>query len=159
VHSMKAEDGNLSAEADPSVEFLLPADRAEVIQGKLYMMGGGWDRITVADFGQPVALGLAMAVIVPWHATDRQHSFAVAFQTLDGEVLSALEGHFTVGRPPLLEPGASQRAMVAVNGTVQLPTAGTYAAVVSVNGRESARITFRAIAGQSTAAAVPPRRA
>ena len=40
----------------PTIDFLLIADRAEVVSGKLYMMGGAWDHITITDLGQPVMI-------------------------------------------------------------------------------------------------------
>ena len=34
-------------DATTSIEWLILADAAEVVGGKLYLMGGGWDRLTV----------------------------------------------------------------------------------------------------------------
>ena len=31
------------------IDFMLLADKAEVLGGKLYMMGGAWDRLTIND--------------------------------------------------------------------------------------------------------------
>ena len=37
----------------PEVDFLVLADHAEVVGGKLYMMGGGWDIRRIEDFSKP----------------------------------------------------------------------------------------------------------
>jgi hypothetical protein len=31
------------------LDYLLVADGAQVVGGKLYLLGGGWDRLTVPD--------------------------------------------------------------------------------------------------------------
>ncbi len=130
----------------PEVEFLILADRAEVLNGKLYMMGGGWEQIGVTDFSAPVPVSLTVSIQVPWHATNRQHTWGLSVQTQDGADLTELEGNFALGRPPLLEEGASQRAMFAMMLPVTLPSAGTFVIVARINGEESRRIRFRALA-------------
>jgi hypothetical protein len=50
----------------PKIEFLVLADRAEVSGGKLYMMGGCWDRVQLPSL-EPRAMfpaGVAMRVLV-----------------------------------------------------------------------------------------------
>ena len=41
----------------PEIDYLLVADRAEVVSGKLYLMGGSWDRITPPQFPHRMMLG------------------------------------------------------------------------------------------------------
>ena len=36
------------------IDFLLLADKAEILNGKLYMMGGAWDRIHLKETEVPV---------------------------------------------------------------------------------------------------------
>jgi hypothetical protein len=52
--------------AYPRIEFLLLADRAEVTSGKLYMMGGCWDRVQLPglEAGAMLGAGVAMRVLV-----------------------------------------------------------------------------------------------
>jgi hypothetical protein len=128
----------------PVAEFIILADRAEVLQDKLYMMGGAWSEIGVHDFAAPVPVGVAVSIQVPWNATTKQHTWAIAMQTADGETVAGVDGTFAVGRPPLIEEGTSQRALLAFTLPVLLPAAGSYAVVVSVNGQESNRVRFRA---------------
>src|SRR5262249_54509042 len=51
---------------EPIVEFFILADYAEAVNGKLYMMGGGWDQSFVKDFSQPVSFSFAIGIQVPW---------------------------------------------------------------------------------------------
>lgn len=50
----------------PKIEFLVLADRAEVSGGKLYMMGGCWDRVQLPglDASAMLGAGVAMRVLV-----------------------------------------------------------------------------------------------
>ena len=110
----------------PRVDFIILADRAEVLNGKLYMMGGGWDRITVVDFAQPTNLGLAVAVNIPWNATNQQHNLAVRVETLDTTELNTVQVGFTPGRPPVLRTAEAQRVIFALGQAITLPGPGTY---------------------------------
>jgi hypothetical protein len=141
----------LMAAQEPRVEFLILADRAEVLNGKLYMMGGGWDQLGVADFSQAVSLGIAASILVPWLATNRQHTWGLSIETADGAPLAGVQGTFIVGRPPTIEHGTSQRAPLAMSLPLVLPAAGTYVVTASVNGNEQSRIHFRALAAPSPA--------
>jgi hypothetical protein len=53
--------------AGPRIEFLILADRAEVVGGKLYLMGGGWDQVTLPpiDPSAVMAIGVAVRVTLP----------------------------------------------------------------------------------------------
>lgn len=149
---MEQESAAISHE--PRVEFLILADRAEVLNGKLYMMGGGWDQIGVMDFSQALPLGIAVSIIVPWLATNRQHTWGLSIQTGDARPLANVEGAFIVGRPPNIEHGAIQRAPLAMSMPVVLTAAGTYVVIASLNGRKQESIQFRALA--ATPQPMPP---
>jgi hypothetical protein len=142
----------------PSVDFLILADHAEAINGKLYLMGGGWDRLWVADFGQPHRLAIAVGVLVPWNATNRQHDLALLLEGEDGQPLLRINVPILMGRPPALRPGDTQRMVLAINGPVALPGPGTYAVRALLNGEEDRRATFHAEAAPQSppAPGVPP---
>ncbi|HEY7207530.1 MAG TPA: hypothetical protein VH416_04750 [Gaiellaceae bacterium] len=90
---------------------LLLCDHAEAINGKLYVMGGGWTVLYAAD--RPVNISVAAIVAVPWDQTNRRHQ--IGLDLLDGEGVAveidgqpvALSGEFEVGRPPGVKPGTS----------------------------------------------------
>ena len=121
-------------EAEPTIEFVILAEHAEVIHGKLYLMGGGWENITVHDFQAPVVLPLAISILIPWPATNRPHTVDIAIQSADAEVLAEQHRHLTVGRPADIEPGTSQRSLLVLRVPVTLPAPGRYVALAGING-------------------------
>ena len=131
---------------EPAIEFMILAEHAEVIHGKLYMMGGGWDNITVQDFGAPLTLPLAVSILVPWPATNRPHTLEISIQSADAEVLAEQHRHLTVGRPADIEAGTSQRSMLVLRVAVRLPGPGRYVAIGGINGTPQSRVAFRALA-------------
>jgi len=130
---------------DVYVDFLILADRAEVINNKLYMMGGGWDQFLVVDFAQPVGLSLAVAVLIPWQATNLQHTVTLAIQDADARDILTIPTAMVTGRPPQMEAGAVQRVPLAFPAIpLTLPGPGSYVVSARINGVEKKRITFRA---------------
>ena len=131
---------------EPAIEFMILAEHAEVIHGKLYMMGGGWENITVQDLQAPIILPLAVSILVPWPATNRPHTVEISIQSADAEVLAEQHRHLTVGRPADIEPGTSQRSMLVLRVPVTLPGPGRYVAIGGINGTPQSRVAFRALA-------------
>jgi len=132
-----------------SVDFLLLADRAEVVNGKLYAMGAAWERIGVADFNQPLTISFALGVLVPWNATNRQHSVVLTMHDADGQPLDfRVEASFVTGRPPGLN-GETQRVLLAVPGaSVVLRGPGNYVLSATIDGMEAKAVRFTAVAAQ-----------
>src|SRR5581483_10320512 len=117
------------------------------IHGKLYVMGGAWETITVANFDMPVTLSLAVSIMVPWLGTNRQHVLTISVETGDGAVLAEQSSPMTVGRPANIEPGTSQRRLIATQLPVQLPGPDRYAIVTAIGSAPRARTVFRAVRG------------
>jgi hypothetical protein len=90
--------------------LLLLCDFAEEINGKLYIMGGGWSRLALV---QPEAtMAIALKLLVPWTETNRPHAVLVRLVTQDGSaVLDAagqpveVSGRVEVGKPAGLPEG------------------------------------------------------
>ncbi|HMA33833.1 MAG TPA: hypothetical protein VKY74_05070, partial [Chloroflexia bacterium] len=114
----------------PDVDFLIIADRAEAINGKLYMMGGAWDNVGVPDLSQPIAFSIALGILIPWNATNERHRMKLAVQDADGASLAELEGELVAGRPPHLTIGSEQRLLFATTFGVLLPRTGAYTVAV-----------------------------
>lgn len=130
----------------PEIDFLILADRAEGINGKLYMMGGGWQELYVNDFAQPVPLSMAVGVLVPWNATNEDHTVKVWVEHEDGRRLPPeVSAQLNVGRPPSAVPGQSFRAIIAVTGTWGLLGPGMYRAVALVGDAAPRYAAFRAL--------------
>lgn len=103
------------------VTFLL-ADSAQAVDGKLYILGGGW---SIAGPG-PVPMALAVKLDVPWDQANQVHRLELSLRTADGdEPVSAPLGEQTlelkivgvleIGQPPDLPPGTDLDAVLAVN--------------------------------------------
>jgi len=130
----------------PFVDFIIVADRAEVVSGKLYLMGGGWDMLNVADLSKPIGLSFAIGVMVPWNATNQEHSLHISITDDNGSPVDAVQRvvTFNMGRPPHLSAGDSQRMIVAVpNEFIVFPTAGSYTIGATVDGGHGRETVFR----------------
>jgi hypothetical protein len=124
------------------VDYLLLADAAQVNQGKLYVMGGGWDRLQFPKYPASMFVGVALGVRVPWAETNRKHRFRVRAVPSDGgKELLKLEGEFEVGRPPGTPAGMSQLFQVAVQGPLQVPAPGSYLLEGVVDDGAARRVT------------------
>jgi hypothetical protein len=125
---------------------MLLCDRAQVAEGKLYVLGGGWNQ---AQVGAPVPVEVAVMVAVPWTATNEKHPFDLSLINDDGEHIEIAEttlqiaGEFEVGRPPGIKPGtALNQQMVFKFGMLQLPPGG-YVFEFSISGTVLGRTPFR----------------
>ena len=115
------------------IDFLILADKAEVVNGKLYMMGGAWDRRRVNDFSQPILMSMVVGILVPWNLTNEAHHIQIALENEDGSTIQpSVQANFTVGRPTNARRGQSFRAMVAIDGMRTLPGPGTYRFVATI---------------------------
>ena len=97
------------------------ADSAQVADGKLYILGGGWS-IT----GPPAPSAIALLVEVPWDQTNRRLEWRLELVDSDGyPVLTPageggenpilMGGDFEVGRPPGTPHGAPIGLPLALN--------------------------------------------
>lgn len=110
---------------------MLLCDYAEELNGKLYIMGGGWSRNHTPK--QPTNMALAIKLIVPWNEANRPYDLTVRLMDENHEVVPnpegnniGVQGKIEVGRPPGLKPGSNLDLALAVrfDGLVLEP--GTY---------------------------------
>jgi len=128
---------------DPSrlyIDYLLLADGAQVQNGKLYVLGGGWDRLQFPSYPSTLPIGLAFGVRVPWNETNRKHSFMLRGVSTDGddEIFRA-EGEFEVGRPPGVPQGMSQIFQMAASLPLNIAKPGTYGVEAEIDGGKARR--------------------
>ncbi len=129
------------------VEWLILADAAQVTSNKLYLLGGGWDRLVIArTFPVTHQMAVATAFRVSWNETNQEHDFEIEVINADGAGVAKLAGQFEVGRPPGIPPGQDQRTQIAVNLGLPLKHPGTYEVVARLNGEESRRFPFNVVA-------------
>jgi hypothetical protein len=123
-------------------------DYAEVVGGKIYIMGGGWDQLRA---NAPAPVAVALLVTVPWDQTNVQHELVLALTDEDGHEVSlggpepiVQKAQFEAGRPPGVTPGTGQTAPLAFRFPVLPLPVGGYAFVLTIDGAEKARVSFRA---------------
>ena len=121
----------------PEIEWLILADEAELVNGKLYMMGGGWDRITAQVLPWQQHMAVAVAIRVPWMNTNRQTSVEIDLTDEDGTSLGKVQGEFIVGRPAQAVPGQPLRSQIVLKADVAFPRIGSYAVVCRLLGSET----------------------
>jgi hypothetical protein len=135
------------------VEWLILADAAQVVGAKLYLMGGGWDMLTVnRAFPVDQRCALALSILVPWNETNQKHSFEVEIISEDNHTeqpksLVKVGGQFEVGRPPGIRPGQEQRFQLAVDMNLRIETAGTKTVIARIEGQPMRRLEFTVISG------------
>ena len=130
------------------VEWLILADAAQVVGNKLYLMGGGWDRLNVDKFPKTHALGLAMSIRVPWNQTNERHSFEIEIMSEDGQPIAKAEGSFEVGRPAGIRAGQDQRVQFGLNVIMHLGGPGTFAVLANIDHEEKQRVTFHVLGSE-----------
>lgn len=120
---------------------LLLADAAQSVEGKLYILGGGWS----VTGPQPTPSAIALKIDVPWDEANRPHTFELALVDADGRPFMidspmgrqevVIGGEFEVGRPPGLRPGTPLDMTVAVTvGPLPLSPGTRYAWSLTIDG-------------------------
>jgi hypothetical protein len=100
---------------------MLLCDAAQVAEGKLYVLGGGWSVIGP----QPMPMGVALKVDVDWHEASREHHWElfledadgqpVMIDTPDGKAPVELRGEFSVQLPQGVPEGSPVDVPMAIN--------------------------------------------
>lgn len=101
---------------------LILCDAAQVAEGKLYILGGGWD----VTGPTPAPSAVAILLHVPWDRTNHRLSFRLSLMHQDGQPVQqpgptgahipiAIDGDFEVGRPAGIAHGTSIPAPFAVS--------------------------------------------
>ncbi|PPF91250.1 hypothetical protein C5C03_00020 [Clavibacter michiganensis] len=137
------------------------ADSAEAGNGKLYVLGAGWDTLTASAMPliQPrVAIGVI--VHVGWNDTEVEHDVGLRLETEDGEAMTlgtqaGVDGpepviqigqRFVTGRHPLLSPGDDQTyPLTFTMNNLRVPRAGGYSWALFVDQELALRLPMRVI--------------
>lgn len=130
---------------------ILLADAAQVAEGKLYVLGGGW----TYTGPQPSPMAVVLLMFVPWGDTNKDHNAILTLENGDGkphmvdtpmgsQPLKA-EAKFQVGRPPGVKQGSDQVVPIALNlPPMQLKPDSSYSWKLQIDGvaREEWTVTF-----------------
>ncbi len=129
----------------PTLEFGLLADAVQAVDGKLYVLGGGWDTLLVGHF--PVrhhTLAIGLRLRVPWSSEGQQVRFDVGLQDADGTSLLPADIHHVVDISPR-EGGSRQDFGVVRSVTfnnLTFSAAGDYSFVITLDGEVVHRLRF-----------------
>jgi len=118
--------------------LILLCDAAEVLNGKLYILGGGWTKILITPQRPTVNLTISAVVYFSWVDTNQQKTIDISLFTQDGHLVNIndnpiqVRGPVEVGRPPGL-----------VNGTeIELPLATRFEGLELSAGRYEWRMSI-----------------
>ncbi len=121
---------------------MMLADHAEVVNGKLYIMGGGWS----VTGPQPAPSAIAIKIEVPWTAANQKHSMRLELVDADfrpvltlgpngTKVPIVIDAAFEAGRAPGLLPGSPLDVPFAVNiGPIPLNSGERFIWRLSIDG-------------------------
>jgi Family of unknown function (DUF6941) len=124
---------------------MMLADAAQAVEGKLYILGGGWS----VTGPEPSASAIAAYIQVPWDRTNVEHQFRFELIDSDGQPVAAetpegeeepvtIEGAFEVGRPVGVRPGTPIDVPLAINiGPMVLPPGGRFEWRLTIDGETS----------------------
>jgi hypothetical protein len=100
---------------------MMLCDSAQVADGKLYILGGGWSLIGP----DPTPTAIALKVDVDWTEVERSHHWELFLLDEDGQPIIAptsdgpqpieVRGDFEVGRPETVPPGSPIDVALALN--------------------------------------------
>jgi hypothetical protein len=125
------------------IDFLILADAAQVAEGKLYLLGGGWDRMAVNVLPAVQSIGVAIGVVVPWNETNTSHTLRLTIEDEDGAtILQPVDVQLEIGRPAGLTPGSDQRVTVAFNAHIPLAKLGGYVVTAALENGAQKRLRF-----------------
>jgi len=140
----------------------LLADYAQALNGKLYVMGAGWNKIG----GRALTCALAGVLELDWDEANRPRQLRIELVTEDGRPVNVgtvtgdrpfvIEANVEVGRPPGTRPGTQFNVPIAINiAPIPMPAVGQYVWRFSFDGAE--RDEWRLPFSVAPAADAPPQ--
>jgi hypothetical protein len=100
---------------------MMLCDAAQVVDGKLYILGGGWSMIGP----DPAPSAVAFKIEVDWHEADAAHRWELFLEDADGRPVLMetpqgampveVSGEFRVSQPPGIPEGSPIDVPLAVN--------------------------------------------
>jgi hypothetical protein len=120
---------------------MLLCDAAQVADGKLYILGGGWSLTGPA----PAPSAIAVKIEIDWHEAVTAHHWElwledadgqpVGIDTAEGPQMVEIRGDFEVGRPEGIPEGSPIDLPLAVNlGPIPLAPGNRYTWKLSIDG-------------------------
>jgi hypothetical protein len=113
------------------IQYALIADSAEIVNGKLYLMGGGWDHFSARELPVQLRLAVAVGIRIEWDETNIAHPLDIFIEDDDGKELARVNGSMQVGRPSNLPQGGTQLSQMAVTLPLRVDAWGGYRVRIS----------------------------
>jgi hypothetical protein len=134
---------------------VLLCDSAQVMGGKLYILGGGWSYFWLAAEGMPIGFVLGIDLILPWEFANRHMKLAVALLDEDGEPVTndadqpiRIEGEVVAGRAPTARAGTDIHIPLTLPfGPLTLGPGG-YVCALTIDGEPVNKATFQVALAQ-----------
>jgi hypothetical protein len=129
------------------IKMMVAADAAQAVNGKLYILGGGFDRINMPTQPFQFRFELALLIDVPWTATNEPYQLIVELLDADGQPVGyRAEVEMETGRPPGSRRGTSFTVPLTLPVFAEFPGPGRYTLRGSINGIEQEqRVSIEAI--------------
>lgn len=118
------------------IDFVLLGDFAQASNGKLTVVGAGWNIWNTPKYPNVLPFGLGIGFLVPWGETNRKHKFTFKIAASEGDTLAEGGGEFEIGRKTGIPPGMLQRVVIGLSGQLEVKDPGTYEIVVSCAGEQ-----------------------
>src|SRR2546425_276377 len=96
------------------IDFLIVADAVEAVNGKLYMLGGGWNQVTLSQFPAPVRIGIALGLLVPLSDMSEKHQLQVTIFDPNNRLVAQMQAEIGT-RPPTRPAAVPSRFAIALN--------------------------------------------
>ena len=122
------------------------ADAAQVVAGKLYVLGGGIDIVTVRTF-PALILSLSVVIVAEMGPGDRNRDLEISLTLADedGKPMGVgSRGTVRVGDPSLLPAGSfSSVPLVGTFSGLRFEKPGGYVFIIEHDGKPIGRLPFR----------------
>ncbi len=117
------------------IEYAFLADAAQVSEGKLYVLGGGFNRIWARSF--PIthpSMSVVVKINLHHMEWDRPHRFEIELWDPDGKRMAQMAGDIAASAEPgkPARPGNAQLVLNIQNQ--QFSTPGDYAFYIAIDG-------------------------
>lgn len=127
------------------INFVLLADAAQSIGGKLFVLGGDWN--TYRSGSYPVTVQIAIAFSISFTPNEIGIKFPMKIVIADETgipIIPPMQGQIEMGQTGEQPKGIAPKLPVAINLGIQIPRPGKYEIVVTV-GSSKVPVAFNAI--------------
>lgn len=138
------------------IEWIMLADSAEVMNNKLYMMGGGWDHLVIKrQFPARHTAALAVALHVERADAPSQPQLLLRIEDDDANQLAKVNTRVDAER--ILSGGKrTRRVQLAFKVPLRFQHEGRYRIIAQINGNTVTQQIFQVSSGEDDNNRTPP---